>query len=106
MKWKKLTNITNNDITRGALLKFSSEYPFEEKVIMMFCEVPNELGKFGLITITGSKSGINPYFIFPDDIVDKNQIKDWLVNNWYNFSLNNNIEKVFIRESLSYHEIG
>ncbi|WFF37869.1 hypothetical protein LU290_06240 [Moraxella nasibovis] len=105
MKWKRLIDINNNDITRGALLKFKSEYPFEENVVMMFCEIPNELGKFGLIAITGSKSGVNPYFIFSDDVVDENKIRDWLIDNWYNFSLNDNIEQVFFRECLRYYEI-
>lgn len=95
MNWKKLTDISNDDISRGSLLKFNSEYPFEQQIIMMFCEVPSDLGKFGLITITGSKAGINPYFVFPDEVVDENKIRDWLIDNWYNFSLNDNIEQVF-----------
>lgn len=105
MKWKKLTDITNNDITCGALLKFSSEYPFEEKVIMMFCEVPNELGKFGLIAITGHKAGINPYFVFADDVVESGLIKDWLIKNWQNFALNDDIQNVFVRNYLTADEL-
>lgn len=105
MNWKKLIDISNDDISRGSLLKFNSEYPFEQQVVMMFCEVPNDLGKFGLITITGSKAGINPYFIFPDEVVDENKIKDWLVDNWYNFSLNHDVENAMVRNVLNYTEM-
>lgn len=105
MSWKRLIDVSNDDIMRGSLLKFNSDYPFEQEVVMMFCEVPSGLGKFGLITITGNKAGINPYFIFPDDIVNENKIKDWLVYNWYDFSLNHDVEKAMLRTNLSYTEI-
>ena len=105
MTWKKLLDISNDDISRGSLIKFNGEYPFEQQVVMMFCAMPSDLGKFGLITITGSKSGINPYFVFPNEIVDKNKIKDWLVDNWHSFSLNNNIESVLVRGRLNYTEL-
>lgn len=105
MNWKKLIDISNDDITRGSLLKFHSEHPFEKQVVMMFCEVPPDLGKFGLITITGSKAGINPYFVFPDDVVDENKIKDWLIDNWYDFSLNHDVEQAMFKKHLSFTEI-
>lgn len=103
--WKKLIDISNDDICRGGLLKFDSDYPFEKQVIMMFCEVPNELGQFGLIAITGSKAGINPYFVFPEHIVNENKIKDWLIENWYNFSLNHHVENAMFRSQLHFMEI-
>lgn len=105
MTWKKLVDCANEDIVRGCLIKFNSEYPFEEKVVMMFCEVPRSLGKFGLITITGYKSGINPYFVFPDDVVEKGAIRDWLVQYWSGFALGSNIDEALIRECLSYDEL-
>lgn len=99
MTWQKLTDINNNDIRRGSLLKFAFGEN-GETVVMMFCEVPDELGKFGLIAITGHKAGINPYFVFADDVIENNLIKDWLINNWQNFALNDDIQNVFVRSYL------
>lgn len=58
MSWKRLIDVSNDDIMRGSLLKFNSDYPFEQEVVMMFCEVPSGLGKFGLITITGNRRAL------------------------------------------------
>ncbi|MDO4427045.1 MAG: Imm45 family immunity protein [Moraxella sp.] len=104
MAWQKLTKIDNNDIRRGSLLKFAFGEN-DEMVVMMFCEVPNELGKFGLIAITGHKAGINPYFVFADDVVESGLIKDWLINNWQNFALNDDIQNAFVRSYLTADEL-
>ena len=82
MNWTKLTEFNKEFLSRGALLKFPAKYPFESHVVMMICEGPER--NFNckcLLTITGHKSGINPYVVFPES-PDGNLRRNWLIENW------------------------
>lgn len=100
MKWVKLIDSTEESLQRGALLKFKSTYPFEDKVIMMVCE-GQSINTFGLMTITGFKAGINLYVQFPKECIENGLSKDWLVKNWNKWVWpEGNIDDVLIHEAL------
>jgi hypothetical protein len=82
MSWTKLTEFEQDFLPRGTLLKFPAKYPFEGQVVMMVCEGPErEVDRQCLLTITGSKAGINPYVVFPASPVGYLQ-RSWLIENW------------------------
>lgn len=80
-KWKKLVELTANSFSRGTLIKFPAEYPFEKEVIMMISESPDGKG-LCLITITGYKAGINCYQKFPELDIQVEIKATWLLDNW------------------------
>ena len=88
MKWVKLTDLREESLFRGTLLKFSAKYPFESTVVWMICEQRMESEKWphALITITGLKAGINPLQLLPlESSINPNSAavsRAWLVENW------------------------
>lgn len=110
MKWIKLISYDKN-IFRGTYIKFISKYPFENEVIMMFCQnQQNEDFPFSLITITGHKAGIFPFQNLPKECLSKDSFsvkKDWLINNWTKWIYDEcDIEDIFLRDSISIDDIN
>lgn len=108
MKWQYLTGYSEPTLRRGSLLKFEASYPFEDEVIMMVCEAPRGYDfAYGLITITGHKSGINMFVKFPADSIND----DGLSTKWVeeNFNLwvgpDTPIDRVYVRGPLNAFEI-
>lgn len=65
--WVKLSENKDIALSRGSLVKFSASYPFEDEVVMMFCDSPRREGVIGLITISGYKAGYNCFLRFPEE---------------------------------------
>lgn len=66
-KWIRLSENRDIRLRRGSLIRFSASYPFEDEVVMMFCDSPRREKAIGLITISGYKAGFNCYLLFPDE---------------------------------------
>lgn len=84
--WKILAEHEDVALQRGWLLKFKTQEPFEEEVIMMVCGVPSEgrrMSAAGLLTITGYSAGVNTYVEFPSEVSCMPGISaKWLIVNW------------------------
>ncbi len=66
-KWVRLSENRDISLSRGSLIRFSASYPFEDEVVMMFCDSPRRERAIGLITISGLKAGFNCYLLFPEE---------------------------------------
>ncbi|KAK45804.1 hypothetical protein BG58_15490 [Caballeronia jiangsuensis] len=73
---------SDDAIERGSLLRFAAGYPFEDRVVMMVCEAPDQSGQLGLIAISGYKAGINCYVVFPSEASTDCLSARWLIENW------------------------
>lgn len=108
--WKKLVNIPNILIERGFLLRFPTEYPFENEVVMMVSGYPDDghrLSGVSLITITGYKAGINAFVVFPKEVRSFGSLtSDWLIKNWTKWVCpDGDVNDVWVREPLQVSEI-
>lgn len=104
MSWHYLTFYNEPYLRRGSLLKFQASYPFEDEVIMMVCQ--NCQNKYGLITITGHKSGINMFVQFPTDPTKNGLSTKWVEENFNLWvSPGTPMDSVYVRGPLSAFEI-
>lgn len=91
------------------MLKFSAGYPFEDQVVMMVCGSPDHkenLAAAGLITITGSKAGINCYVTLPEEARESGLSTSWLIDNWQMWVCpEGNINDVWVRSPLNASEL-
>lgn len=78
-----MLNSPRKSLSRGALLRFPASHPFEDLVVMMVCESPQDPLQMALMTISGHKAGINCFQILPRASLQKEGVStDWLVHNW------------------------
>lgn len=109
-KWIKLVDCEETEFWRGMLLCFSASYPFEDKVVMMLSQHRMGEEPFDLVTITGHKSGINPYVVFPKESQissDKLALsKEWLIQNWTKWVWpDGDVNDVWVSDSLEVSEV-
>lgn len=109
--WIQIDKYSKKEIFRGSYFLFATQYPFEEKIIMMLCQ--NKLDEnypFFLITITGGKAGIFPYCVLPKECLNKDSIsvnKDWLINNWNKWiNEETDLSNLYIKDNLDISEIS
>lgn len=99
-KWSKLTELRGDTFSRGDLIKFPAEYPFEGEVVMMLSEAPYKDG-LCLITITGHKAGINCFQKLPELVAEDTLAADWLITNWNEWIWpEGDVNQVFIHKVL------
>lgn len=101
-KWSSILSLDKSlTLRRGALLKFPSMYPFEDKTIVMICENRgNSEMPVNLIVITGHKAGINPLQNLPSECLSINGglSLDWLITNWQKWVYPEcNVENVMVK---------
>ncbi len=105
-KWEKLISYEQSIVQRGTLLKFPAGQSFEGSVVMMVCEAPMDSSGTGLISITGYKSGINCYVIFPKIQETSPLSTQWLVANWNDWVWpDGDINEILIRPPLQAEEL-
>ncbi len=81
MTWCKLIDLPEDNIFRGAVLRFPAKYPYEDIVDFMVFD-PSEDGKgMGLITSSGYKSGLI-CVVLPLESGERAISKSWLLDNW------------------------
>lgn len=104
-----LTRLINSGdivLSRGDLIRFPTQYPFENEVIMMVAESPRTSG-LCLITITGYKAGINCFQELPKSEIDFQISVQWLIENWSKWIyIDCSINDVFFRKILTPDELG
>jgi Immunity protein 45 len=107
MNWKKLTESSDFVLKRGTLIRFSAGQPFESRVVMMICEAPGKTGQLGLMAVTGYKSGINCYVVFPEQPTSDCISNQWLIDNWQLWVWpGGDVNEVEVRDSLDAMEIA
>ncbi|MCA8263704.1 Imm45 family immunity protein [Burkholderia multivorans] len=105
--WKKLTESSDSTVKRGTLLRFPAGEAFEDRVVMMVCEAPNQMGRLGLMAISGYKAGINCYVVFPEHSGSDCISIQWLIENWQMWVWpEGDVNEVEVREPLNALEIS
>ena len=84
MKWIRLSEIEDQSLRRGAILRFPAKYPYEDVVdFMVFDPVATGRG-LGLIVDSGQKAGLI-LVLLPEESCFKNRhglSTRWLRENW------------------------
>lgn len=83
--WLRLSENKTIMLSRGALIRFTASYPFENEVVMMVCDARHDSKRLGLITISGYKAGFNCYVAFPDEgqVLENHELcSNFLYENW------------------------
>ena len=95
---KKLINYEFN-LRHGNVLKFPASYPYENYLEVLVTEIFHDNGRFGLVIISGHKSGLM-LINLPAECEANNEIsidKNWLLNNWQKWVNENNLEDIMVK---------
>lgn len=108
MSWISLLDYEGAGLNRGAVLKFSAGGGFEDEVVMIVCESPdNDVRRLALMVVTGYKAGINCYVVFPEEAVVGGLSTHWLIENWGNWVCpGGNVAQVLVKEGLRVEDIS
>lgn len=95
---KRLINYEFN-LKHGNVLRFPASYPYEDYLEVLVTETLHDNGRFGLVIVSGHKSGLI-LINLPAECEADNEIsidKSWLANNWQKWVYENNIEEIMVK---------
>ena len=81
---KRLIDLTETKIGRGAIFRIKGKWPHEDIVDLMLFDTSNENHSLGFVVVTGYKAGLQLVQL-PNECLYANSkmvCTNWLINNW------------------------
>jgi hypothetical protein len=98
MKWQRLSEMENLDLSRSTLFRFAAKWPYEQTLELMLCEgsLPEQINYLNVNS--GFKAGL-VFLILPSESKADGGVGislDWIRNNWKNWIYDCSPKNVFV----------